>query len=185
MLFLVPSLIYYFSLASYDYQIIEKIHKQIYKLSENIYSIAKFYLMILASVGCIFLFLYFTNFSTLFYFSISLIGMPQIFFNALEGIRPKLDSYYFQHILSRHIFIVLLNLYSCIYAAALIIHSIQSQIIQQPCFTLAAYSLSFSCYVYKEYLEPAASYHPSLNLLPLNFAAFLASEKNFNSSFFK
>jgi hypothetical protein len=92
--------------------------------------ICKFNLFHYGTLFLIYPILIFTNINWILFIGMSMIYLPQIYTNGINGVRPEITStYYTRYLLSRLLIIVLLDLLSSIFDASLIMSSEYSQII--------------------------------------------------------
>lgn len=106
-MFLIPAFLYCYVFGNLDFLILQSIYDEVYKSSSSLWEVVKFHIPVLIALLLIYPFLYFTNLNVVFYLSLSLLSLPQIYTNAIAGIRPEFNAYYLRHILSRHAFIVI------------------------------------------------------------------------------
>lgn len=89
--------------------------------------ICKFNLFHYGTLFLIYPLLVFTNFNAILFIGMSLIAVPQIYLNGINGNRPDLTSaFYTRYLLTRLLIIVIINLFSSIFAAGLIMSSVLS-----------------------------------------------------------
>lgn len=95
--------------------------------------ICKFNLFHYGTLFLIYPLLVFTNFNAILFIGMSLIAIPQIYLNGINGIRPDLtSSFYTRYLLTRLLIIVIIPLFSFICDAGPTMSSVLSPITFYP-----------------------------------------------------
>lgn len=91
--------------------------------------ICKFNLFHYGTLFLIYPLLVLTNFNAILFIGMSLIAIPQIYLNGINGNRPDLTSpFYTRYLLTRLLVIVIITLLSCIYVVGPTMSLVLSQI---------------------------------------------------------